>query len=98
VLMRLLIKALRDETDKLNQNNVRLTAVGDMSILPDSVMRGLNESIEKTRNNKLMTLVLALSYSGRWDIINAVKKLAADYKKSEIKLDDISEKIFGEYL
>ena len=45
-----------------------------------------------------MTLVLALSYSGRWDIINAVKKLASDYKKSEIKLDDISEKTFGDYL
>lgn len=98
VLMRLLIKSLRDETDKLNQNNVRLTAVGDMSALPESVMRGLEEAIEKTRNNKLMTLVLALSYSGRWDILNAVKKLASDYKKSEIKLDDINEGTFGNYL
>jgi len=98
VLMRLLIKSLRDETDKLNQNNVRLTAVGDISALPESVMRGLEEAIEKTRNNKLMTLVLALSYSGRWDILNAVKKLASDYKKSEIKLDDINENTFGDYL
>lgn len=98
VLMRLLIKALRDETDKLHQNNVRLTAVGDMSVLPDSVMHMLNEAVVKTRNNKHMTLVLALSYSGRWDILNAVKKLASDYKKSEIKLDDINEKLFGDYL
>jgi undecaprenyl diphosphate synthase len=98
VLMRLLIKALRDETDKLHQNNVRLTAVGDMSVLPDRVRHELNEAIQKTRNNKLMTLVLALSYSGRWDILNAVRKIASDYKKSEINLDDINEKLFGESL
>jgi undecaprenyl diphosphate synthase len=60
VLMRLLIKALRDETDKLHQNNVKLIAVGDMSTLPDNVLHELNEAIEKTKNNKLMTLVLAL--------------------------------------
>ena len=82
VLMRLLIKALKDETDKLHENNVKLTAIGDMSYLPQQVMRELNDAIEKTRNNKLMTLVLALSYSGRWDILNAVKKIAGQYKNS----------------
>ena len=74
VLMRLLIKALKDETDKLHENNVKLMAVGDISAMPPQVLSELNEAIEKTRNNKLMTLVLALSYSGRWDILNAVKK------------------------
>lgn len=94
VLMRLLIKALKDETDKLHENNVKLTAIGDMSYLPQQVMRELNDAIEKTRNNKLMTLVLALSYSGRWDILNAVKKIAGQYKNSEINLNDIDEKLF----
>ncbi len=98
VLMRLLIKALRDETDKLHENNVRLTAVGDMSVLPPQVLNELNEGIRKTRDNKLMTLVLALSYSGRWDIINAVRKIAHDYKHSALKFADINENFFGDYL
>ncbi|MGH2575294.1 MAG: isoprenyl transferase [Ignavibacteria bacterium] len=98
ILMRLLIKALRDETDKLHENNVRLLAVGDLSTLPDSVLSGLNEAIEKTKNNKLMSLILALSYSGRWDILSAVKKIASDYKKSAFKLEDINEKNFSNYL
>ena len=98
VLMRLLIKALRDETDKLHQNNVRLVAVGDMSTLPESVLHELNEAIEKTKNNKLMTLVLALSYSGRWDIINAVKNSCIDYKKGKITLEEINERTFKDHL
>jgi len=98
ILMRLLINSLRDETDKLHENNVRLMAVGDMSSLPKQVLHELNEAIEKTRNNKLMTLVLALSYSGRWDILNAVKKIATEYKKGDINLGGINEKIFSDSL
>jgi undecaprenyl diphosphate synthase len=98
VLMRLLIKALRDETDKLHENNVKLVAVGDMSTLPDNVLHEMNEAIEKTKNNKLMTLVLALSYSGRWDIINAVRKSSSDYKHGKIKFEEINERTFRDYL
>lgn len=98
VLMRLLIKALRDETDKLHENNVRLTAVGDLSVLPDRVRSELHDAIEKTKYNKLMTLVLALSYSGRWDIINAVRKIASQYKRGHITLEDIGEKTVSQYL
>jgi undecaprenyl diphosphate synthase len=98
VLMRLLIKALKDETDKLHENNVRLMAVGDMNTLPESVQNELNDAIEKTKNNKLMTLVLALSYSGRWDIISSVRKLCSEYKHGKISLDDINEKIISEHL
>ncbi len=55
--MKLLIKALKDETDKLNENDVRLMAVGDMTALPDKVKKELDDAVEKTRNNKRMTLV-----------------------------------------
>jgi undecaprenyl diphosphate synthase len=98
ILMRLLIKSLRGETDKLHENNVRLMAVGDMSVLPPQVLDELNDAIKKTRNNKLMSLVLALSYSGRWDILNAVKNLASDCSSGKIKPKDISEKLFSNYL
>jgi len=98
ILMKLLIKSLRDETDKLHENNVRLEAVGDMDALPPRVYKELKDAIEKTRNNKLMTLVLALSYSGRWDILNAVKNIASDYKKGKLNTGDINEKLFPDYL
>jgi len=98
ILMRLLIQSIKGETDKLHENKVRLMAVGDMSVMPPRVLAELNDAIEKTRNNKLMTLVLALSYSGRWDIMNAVKKIAADHKSGSLSLDEIDEKLFPGYL
>lgn len=98
ILMKLLIKSLRDETDKLHENNVRLEAIGDMNVLPPVVYKELKDAIEKTRNNKLMTLVLALSYSGRWDILNAVKNIASEFKKGTLNEGDISEKLFSGFL
>ncbi len=98
LLMKLLIKSLRTETDKLHENNVRLTAVGNLSVLPESVLRELNDAMEKTKYNKHMTLVLALSYSGRWDVLNAVKKIASEYKRTNLKLEDITEKFFSDNL
>lgn len=98
VLMKLLIKALRDETDRLHENNVRLLASGNLDTLPSSVMKELLDAIEKTKNNKLMTLNLALSYSGRWDIINAVKKMYTDCIEGKIKAEEINEKKFSDYL
>jgi undecaprenyl diphosphate synthase len=98
ILMKLLIRSLRSETDKLHENNVRLMAVGDMSAMPPQVLNELTEAIEKTRNNKTMTLVLALSYSGRWDILNAVKNISADVGSGKLEKADIDEKTFSNYL
>ncbi len=98
ILMKLLIRSLRSETDKLHENNVKLMAVGDMSAMPPQVLNELNEAIEKTRNNKLMTLVLALSYSGRWDILNAVKNISEDIKSGKMDRTSLDEKTFSGYL
>jgi undecaprenyl diphosphate synthase len=98
ILMKLLIKALKDETDRLHENNVKLFAVGNLNTLPDRVLAELEDAMEKTKNNELMTLTLAISYSGRWDILNAVKKISGDVKNSKISTEQINEKLFSEYL
>lgn len=98
LLMKLLIKSIRDETDRLNQNDVKLIATGDLHNLPQSVLKELNEAMELTSKNKLMTLNLALSYSGRWDILNAVKKIIMEQNENKIDLENITEKFFSGYL
>lgn len=98
LLMKLLIRSIRDETDRLHQNDVRLIATGDLENLPEKVIKELNDAIEKTKSNKLMTLNLALSYSGRWDILNAVKKILMEQNKSVFDLNTLNEKIFSNYL
>lgn len=98
VLMKLLIRALRNETDNLHKNNVKLIAFGDLNTLPGKVRQELYEAMEKTKNNKLMTLNLAISYSGRWDILNAVRKISTDYKNGKINLRDLDDRLFSSYL
>ena len=98
VLMKLLIRALKDETDRLHENNVKLITTGDVSTLPDRVLKELLDAIEKTKNNKLMTLNLALSYSGKWDIVNAFKNMYQDLQNHKLNFFDISEKKVSEYL
>jgi undecaprenyl diphosphate synthase len=98
ILMKLLIKALKNETDRLHENDVKLISTGDLNTLPEKVRKELYDAIEKTKNNKLMTLNLALSYSGRWDILNAVKKICVDFKESKLRLDSLNDKKFSEYL
>lgn len=98
LLMKLLINSLKNETLKLDKNNVRLISTGDMDLLPENVRKELFESITRLANNTGLTLNLALSYSGRWDILNAVKKICKD--KTDLKLDinKLTEKKFSEYL
>jgi undecaprenyl diphosphate synthase len=98
ILMKLLISSLKNETDRLNDNNVRLIASGNLEKLPDVVYRELRDAMEKTKDNKLMTLNLALSYSGRWDIVNAVKKITSECIEGKLKPGDISEQNFSDYL
>jgi undecaprenyl diphosphate synthase len=97
-LMRLLLRSLKDETDELHKNNIRLTTIGDIKALPDEVQKQLNEAKEKTRENKRMTLNLALSYSGRWEILEACREIAAKVKRGEIIPEQINETCISDSL
>jgi len=98
MLMRLLVRALRDERDRLHQNEVRLKVIGDFQSLPRDVAKELHDAMEMMKENSGLTLVLALSYSGRWDITNAVKKIYADTHVGLLKKEDITEEMIGKYL
>jgi undecaprenyl diphosphate synthase len=98
LLMRLLMRALRDETDKLHQNNVSVHAIGEISALPQEVQDELFDAIEKTKQNTGLNLHLALSYSGRWDITNAVKKIVADAKEDKLSPEQVDDRLVSGYL
>ena len=93
-LMTLLVSAINKETKTLMDNNIRLSTIGDINKLPSKAQKELQEAIIKTKDNTRMTLVLALSYSGREEIINAVKNIIKDGKKPE----EINEDTFQQYL
>jgi undecaprenyl diphosphate synthase len=95
LLMRLLMGALRDETDKLHKNNVRVHTIGETSSLPKEVQDELYDTIERTKNNTGLNLLLALSYSGRWDLTNAVKSIANDVHQGAITPDQITEELIS---
>ena len=97
-LMELLVSTINKEVKSLNENNIRLRAVGDLSSLPDVTLNGLKRGIELTADNKRMDLTLALSYSSRWEIINATKSIASRVKEGEIGVEDINEELFSSYL
>lgn len=97
-LMELLVATIKQELKTLQKNNVKLAAIGDIEALPKRCKKQLREAIELTKNNSGLTLVLALSYSGRWEIIEAIKRLAVDVKEDKLKLDDISSEVFETYL
>lgn len=97
-LMRLLLKALRDEKDRLHQNEVKLKAVGDLLTLPQDVQDELLDGIEKMKDNKGLTLILALSYSGRWDITNAVSRMYDDIRAGKLRKDQITQELIASYL
>ena len=97
-LMRLIVKSLKDETEQLNKNNIRLSTIGNIDLLPEEVREELNYAIDKTSNNTKMTLNLALSYSGRWELTNAVKKISKDFKAGTIELENINESVISNNL
>lgn len=97
-LMTLLKRFVRNEGKKLVKNNIRLNIIGNINDLPEDVAEVLNEFIQKTKNNTGMVLNTALSYSGRSEIIQAVKKIAGDVKQGKLSTRQINEDIFSRYL
>ena len=93
-LMTLLISTIHQETKTLIQNKIRLNMIGDITDLPEKCQTELSRSIEKTKINNRMTLTLALSYSSKWEIINAIKKIILE----KIPPTEINEKTFSQYL
>lgn len=97
-LMELLVETILDETPTLNKNNIRLQAIGNLKSLPKKCIAQLQQAIDETRKNNGLTLVLALSYSAKWEIIEAVKKIAADVKENKLNIEQINEQIFDDAL
>ena len=98
MLMRLLMRALRDETDKLHRNNVSVHAIGEVSSLPAEVQEELCDAIEKTKTNTGLHLCLALSYSGRWDLARAVRAIALGIQQGKIVPEEIDEQLISRHL
>jgi len=97
-LMQLLVHTINAETPTLNKNNIRLQAIGDLKSLPGDCYNELQEAIDATKNNTRTTLVLALSYSSRWEIVNAVKEIAAKIERKELASSEISEDTINQHL
>lgn len=97
-LMTLLTNSIARETKKLNQNNVRLLVIGNLADLPDSVQKKLLQAMEITSGNTGLKLVLGLSYSGRWEITNAVKQMCRDAASGKIDPDGVDSTLLESYL
>jgi len=97
-LMTLLVETIKNEIKTLNENGVRLQAIGDINRLPERSRKTLQEAMDATKANPRMTLVLALNYSAKWEIVEAARKLAAAAKSGEIELTAIDENAFANAL
>lgn len=97
-LMQLLVSTIKGELNTLIKNKVRLTTIGDIDSLPDNCQKELKEAIHITKNNDGLTLILALNYSGRWEIVEAAKAIAKEVKDGHLDFEAISGEKFEQYL
>ncbi len=97
-LMELLVNTIKKEVPTLNKNNIRLMVIGDIEKLPDNAKNELGEAINETSKNTGLNLVMALSYSSRWEIINAIKNISRDIQNGSLLAEDITQQLFSEYL
>ncbi len=97
-LMSLLVSSINSEIKDLIRNNVRLLSIGNHDILPKNVKNKLYQAIEKTSKNTGLTLVVAISYSAKWEIVEAVKKIANQVLERKISTEDINEQVFDNSL
>ena len=97
-LMELLVDTIRKEVATLNKNNIKLHVIGDMNTLPPSARKALEEALLETSHNDKFNLILALSYSSRWELLQAVKNIAADVKEGRLTVDTIDQDTLQKYL
>ncbi len=97
-LMELLVDTIRKEVPTLNKNNIKLHVIGDINMLPEYAQQELQEALNETSSNTGLNLVMALSYSSRWELVNAVKNIAADVQKGKVSPENISQDTLQQYL
>lgn len=97
-LMELLVDTVKKEINTLMENQVRLLTIGDTSQLPPDCQQNLAWAMERTKDNTGLTLIMALSYSGRWEITEAVKTIARDVEKGNLKSTSINDRVIENYL
>lgn len=97
-LMKILINSLKKELITLQENNIRLNAIGNLDKLPKTAQKELLDVMEKTKNNSRLTLTLALSYGSREELVNAVKAISDKVKNNIISIDTIDDSIINEHL
>ena len=97
-LMELLVDTIHNEVPTLNKNNIKLHVIGDINMLPDAAKNELQEALNETSTNTGLNLIMALSYSSRWEIAEAVKQIAADVKTGKLLPAGITQKTIENYL
>lgn len=97
-LMEILSQALKKYIEKISKNNVRLMVVGDKSRLSQLTLSNLSEAEKMTEMNTGLTMILAISYSSRWEIVEAAKRIASEVKAGSLNVDQIDEKVFSDHL
>jgi undecaprenyl diphosphate synthase len=97
-LMGIMVQSLNNETDTLIKNNIRLTAIGDTDRLADDVRERLMETVKLTSVSTGLTLIVAMSYSSRWEIMEAARKLAVEITRGSVDPEAVDEQEFGKYL
>ena len=97
-LMELLVNTIKKETETLQKNNIRLVSIGNMLDLPEKCQKQLSETIEATKTNTGLTLILALSYSAKWDMVQAIKQIAEKVKNEGLAVQDINDQLIDAHL
>lgn len=97
-LMELLVDTIRKEVPTLNKNNIKLHVIGNTNMLPEYARNELKEALDETSHNTGLNLVMALSYSSRWEIVNAIKSIAADVKAGKLEPFEIDQDSIKDYL
>ena len=97
-LMDLLISSIANEIEEFNENGVRLLTIGDINNLPENCMLSINDAVSRTSENSKLTLILAVNYSSKWEITQAVKTITESVNNNELAITEISENLIQRHL